>query len=70
MARDTNGSHGERVWNLAKQSGFAMLATRDGERLRARPIGAYVARDDTTIYFLTDPRRTRPDRGDNRKATI
>jgi general stress protein 26 len=34
-----------------------MLVTRDGERMRSRPMGAYVVRNDNTIYFLTDARR-------------
>lgn len=47
----------ERVWDLMKKIGFAMLVTRDGEKLRARPMSAYLARDENTIYFLTDARR-------------
>jgi general stress protein 26 len=57
MTADTNGANVERVWELAKKIGIAMLVTRDGERLRARPMGAHVAQDDHTIYFLTDARR-------------
>jgi general stress protein 26 len=57
MTSETNGSNVERVWKLAKKIGFAMLVTRDGERLRSRPMGAYVVRDDNTIYFLSDARR-------------
>jgi len=47
----------ERVWQLMKKIGFAMLVTHDGDKLRARPMSAYVERDDNTIYFLTDARR-------------
>jgi general stress protein 26 len=57
MASDGNGSQVERVWELAKKIGFAMLVTRDGERLRSRPMAAFVRPDDNTIYFLTDARR-------------
>jgi general stress protein 26 len=39
-----------------KKIGFAMLVTQDGDRLRARPMSAYVERDDDAIYFLTDAR--------------
>ncbi|WP_315767654.1 MULTISPECIES: pyridoxamine 5'-phosphate oxidase family protein [unclassified Bradyrhizobium] len=46
----------DRVWDLMKKIGFAMLVTRDGDRLRARPMSAYFARDENTIYFLTDAR--------------
>ncbi|WP_316203399.1 pyridoxamine 5'-phosphate oxidase family protein [Bradyrhizobium sp. SZCCHNS3051] len=46
----------DRVWDLMKKIGFAMLVTRDGDRLRARPMSAYLARDENMIYFLTDAR--------------
>ncbi len=44
----------DRVWNLMKKIGFCMLASRDGEKIRARPMAAYVARDEHAVYFLTD----------------
>lgn len=47
----------DRVWDLMKKIGFAMLVTRDGEKLRARPMAAYIERDEGMIYFLTDARR-------------
>ncbi|MGJ5065430.1 pyridoxamine 5'-phosphate oxidase family protein [Bradyrhizobium oligotrophicum] len=47
----------DRVWDLMKKIGFAMLVTRDGDRLRARPMSAYLARDENMVYFLTDARR-------------
>jgi general stress protein 26 len=47
----------QRVWDLMKTIGFAMLVTHDGDKLRARPMSAYVARDENMIYFLTDARR-------------
>lgn len=34
--------------------GFCMLATRDGDAIRARPMGAFVERGEDAIYFLTD----------------
>lgn len=46
----------DRVWDLMKKIGFAMLVTRDGDRLRARPMSAYLARGENMIYFLTDAR--------------
>ena len=54
-----SGSSGdvERVWNLMEKIGFAMLVTRDGDRLRARPMSAYVRPGENSIYFLTDARR-------------
>lgn len=46
----------DRAWDLMKKIGFAMLVTRDGNKLRARPMSAYLARDENMIYFLTDAR--------------
>jgi general stress protein 26 len=47
----------DKVWDLMEKIGFTMLVTRDGDRLRSRPMSAYVERDENTIYFLTDARR-------------
>jgi general stress protein 26 len=46
----------ERAWELMKTIGFAMLVTRDGDKLRARPMSAYLRRQENAIYFLTDAR--------------
>ena len=46
----------DRVRDLMKKIGFAMLVTRDGDKLRARPMSAHLERDSNTIYFLTDAR--------------
>jgi general stress protein 26 len=53
---DDNASNVERAWDLMKKIGFAMLVTRDGEKLRARPMSAYLERENNAIYFLTDAR--------------
>jgi general stress protein 26 len=55
MAND-NDRDVERAWELMQKIGFAMLVTRDGEKLRARPMSAFVERDAGAIYFLTDAR--------------
>ena len=47
----------DRAWELMKKIGFAMLVTRDGDKLRARPMSAYFEREENAIYFLTDARR-------------
>lgn len=47
----------DRAWDLMKKIGFAMLVTHDGEVLRARPMSAYLERENNAIYFLTDARR-------------
>ena len=54
---DDNERDVARAWELMKKIGFAMLVTRDGEKLRARPMSAYLEREENTIYFLTDARR-------------
>jgi general stress protein 26 len=40
-----------------KKIGFAMLVTRDGDKLRARPMSACLDRHTNAILFLTDARR-------------
>jgi general stress protein 26 len=57
MANDNTTGDTGRVWELMKKIGFAMLVTRDGDKLRARPMSAYLERDENAIYFLTDARR-------------
>jgi general stress protein 26 len=57
MANDNTAGDIERVWELMKKIGFAMLVTRDGDKLRGRPMSAYLEREDNAIYFLTDARR-------------
>jgi general stress protein 26 len=39
-----------------KKISICMLASWDGHELHARPMGAYVRREDDAIYFLTDAR--------------
>jgi general stress protein 26 len=56
MANDNTAGDIERVWELMKKIGFAMLVTRDGDKLRGRPMSAYLQREDNAIYFLTDAR--------------
>jgi general stress protein 26 len=52
-----NAGNVDRAWELMKKIGFAMLVTRDGDKLRARPMSAYFERGENAIYFLTDARR-------------
>src|SRR3954453_5642151 len=58
---DHNANDVDRVWDLMKKIGFAMLVTRDGSKLRARPMAAYLERDQNAICFLTDARRHKDD---------
>ena len=60
MSND-NARDQDRVWQLMEKIGFAMLVTRDGDKLRARPMSAYVERDNNAIFFLTDARRHKDD---------
>ena len=45
-----------RAWELMKRIGYAMLVTRDGDKLRSRPMAAFVEHDEGAVYFLTDAR--------------
>lgn len=45
-----------RVWQLMKKIDICMFATRDGEKIRARPMSARPHEERNTIYFLTDVR--------------
>jgi general stress protein 26 len=58
---DNHAGDIDRTWELMKKIGFAMMVTRDGEKLRARPMAAYLDRDANTIFFLTDARRHKDD---------
>jgi general stress protein 26 len=61
MANDNTARDIDRAWELMKKIGFAMLVTRDGDKLRARPMSAYLEREHNAIYFLTDARRHKDD---------
>jgi len=45
-----------RVWRLIEKIKICMLASKDGEKIRARPMGAYARENENAIYFLTDER--------------
>jgi general stress protein 26 len=57
MVNDETANDIRRVRELIKKIGFAMLVTRDGDRLRARPMSACLDRDTNAILVLTDARR-------------
>jgi general stress protein 26 len=44
----------DRAWDLAEKVGMCMLATHDGQRIRARPMAPTIRREEGAIYFLTD----------------
>jgi general stress protein 26 len=56
MANDNTARDTDRAWDLMKKIGLAMLVTRDGDKLRARPMNAYLERENNAIFFLTDAR--------------
>ena len=52
----------QHAWDLMKKITFAMLVTRDGEKIRSRPMARLCsAPDEGAIYFLTDARRHKDD---------
>lgn len=57
MAFEQKSGDAAHAWDLMKKITFAMLVTKDGEKIRSRPMSAYVDRDAGMIYFLTDARR-------------
>ena len=61
MANDNTARDTDHVWDLMKKIGFAMLVTHDGDKLRARPMSAYLERENNAVYFLTDARRHKDD---------
>lgn len=42
-----------RVWKLMRDIEVCMLASRDGEVIRARPLKAFPREDEAAVYFLT-----------------
>lgn len=61
MAANSAAQNIDHTWDLMEKIGFAMLVTRDGEQMRARPMSAFIERDHNAIYFLTDARRHKDD---------
>ncbi len=46
----------DRVWKLMEKINICMLASKDGEKIRSRPMGAKPRQSANVIYFLTDAR--------------
>jgi general stress protein 26 len=44
----------DRVWELINEIPVAMVVTREGQHMRARPMAMRPARDEGAIEFLTD----------------
>jgi general stress protein 26 len=47
----------DRVWDMMKSITICFLSTRDGEEIRARPMSAYVRREENAVYFIADARQ-------------
>ncbi|MBX3429860.1 MAG: pyridoxamine 5'-phosphate oxidase family protein [Hyphomonadaceae bacterium] len=46
----------DRVWKLMEKIGVCMMASKDGDKIRSRPMGARPNKAHNVIYFLTDVR--------------
>jgi len=46
----------DRAWQLMERITFCMFSSWTGTKLRSRPMGAFVVRDESAIYFLSDAR--------------
>jgi general stress protein 26 len=46
----------DRVWQLMKKISICMFTHWDGQELRARPMAAYLRREDNAVLFLSDAR--------------
>lgn len=44
----------DKFWDMAEDFSTCMVTTRDGSRLRARPMAPYISRERGAILFLTD----------------
>jgi len=61
MAADRKSGEATHAWDLMKKITFAMLATRDGDAIRSRPMAAYLEPENNAVFFLTDVRRHKDD---------
>jgi general stress protein 26 len=51
----------DRVWKLMDKIGICMLASKDGDKIRSRPMSAKPRQSENAIYFLTDARGHKDD---------
>lgn len=50
LANDNTACDADRAWELMEKIGFAMLVTHDDDKLRARPMSAFLDREENAIY--------------------
>lgn len=48
------GSDVDRVWELMEKISICMLTTHEGDKIRSRPMAAFVDRADNAVHFLGD----------------
>lgn len=53
MSDKTHAEATEKMWDMIKDVGFAMLTTEDGDQLRARPMVAVQKEFDGNLWFFT-----------------
>ena len=46
----------DRVWSMMEKIRFCMLSNWNGAKLHSRPMGAFVRRQESAVYFFTDER--------------
>jgi general stress protein 26 len=61
MAHANENESEHKVWSMMKDIGICMLATKDGDGLRSRPVAAYTQEDEGVIYVMTDVRAHKDD---------
>jgi general stress protein 26 len=53
QSRDRSVQRAHKLWQMVRDMKIAMLTTRDGRLLRARPMECLQADDDGTLWFFT-----------------
>src|SRR3954471_3511052 len=54
MPQDNKPADPDHIWDLIADIHFALLITKDGERIDARPMAATAKKEDGSIYILAN----------------
>lgn len=54
MTQDNKTADPDHIWDLIADIHFALLITRDGNRIDARPMAATASKEDGSIYILAN----------------
>ena len=54
MTQDSKTADPDHIWDLISDIPMALLITRDGERMDARPMAATAKKEDGSIYILAN----------------